>query len=98
MTRTSRSEPRTPYEVRIRTWLWIRQKIPRDFHQTIERLKQEDRDFRAAYDKLERLDSIATRDMPQHEKVRAMILEGRTLCRRVQAYATRELAGGGQDG
>ena len=87
MTRTSRSEPRTPYEVRIITWLRIRQRIPRDFHQTIEQWKATDAAFGEAYAELERLDSVATKDMPPHEKLQAMMHQARRLMLRAKVLA-----------
>ena len=80
---TTRTEPRTPYEVRIRTMLWIRRKIPRDFKRVYDELWQ-DETFRDAAMAMERLDSAEHADMPQREKVAAMMRHGRIMCARVR--------------
>ena len=79
----SKRDPRTPYEVRIMTWRWIRQQIPRDFHQTVDALKAQDAAFRQAYHALEQLSEA---DMPQWEKLERMKTQARVMMRRVQAW------------
>ena len=79
---TTRTEaPRTPYDVRIRTWRWIRKRMDRA---EIARIWQEDKVFRRASVAMEELDSAEHATMPQHEKVQAMMRHGRVMCQQVR--------------
>ena len=79
MTRTK--PPKTPYEVRIRTWLWIRRHISRAEQ---DALMHNDSQFFEASMAMERLDSAEHATMPQHDKVQAMMRHGRVMCERVR--------------
>ena len=82
--------PQTPYEVRIRTWLWIRRQFPTDFTATIAELWAADPVFREASMGMERLDSGEHEEMPTREKVAAMMRHGRVMCARVRAWKENE--------
>lgn len=84
MTRTK--PPQTPYDVRIRTWLWIRRQITQDYQATVARLMRDDPVFYEASMAMERLDSAQHAAMPRHEKVQTMMRHGRVMCQRVREY------------